>query len=106
MKRTPLRRRSKAKAAADAIYSAFRAEWLDGRACEKCGTAVATEIHHRRTRGHRGHLTLPANAARLCHACHRWVHDNPREAHDLGWLVWPGDPDWQPLAARPDRSTP
>lgn len=112
LRRTPLarggrlRRRSTTKAGQDAIYAAFRARWLDGAVCDSCAARPATEVHHRRTRGLRGHLTLPANCARLCSACHRWVHDHPADAHADGWLVWPGDPEWAALAARPDRSLP
>lgn len=97
---------SKVRAKAELEYRRWRIGFLAGALCERCGHSPATEVHHRRTRSLRGHLTLPANCARLCADCHRWVHANPAQAHAAGWLVWPGDPDWNALAARPDRSTP
>jgi len=41
---------------------------------------------HRMPRNTGGHS--PANIAHLCHACHRWCHDNPAAARRAGWIVW------------------
>lgn len=82
MKRSPIRRRSAGKAASDTAYSAWRLRYLDGAVCERCGIKTATEVHHRRFRSAGGHLTLPANCARLCSGCHAWVHAHPIEAHE------------------------
>ena len=98
MKRSPIRRRSARKAASDTAYSAWRLRYLDGALCERCHQAQATEVHHRRLRSAGGHLTLPANAARLCASCHREVHANPTDAHAAGWIVRAGDPEWDDLA--------
>lgn len=106
MKRSPLRR-----TAGDPHYAAWRLTYLDGVMCERCTAhdgprRPATEVHHRRFRSAGGHLTLPANCARLCSGCHAWVHAHPIEAHEAGWIVRQGDLEWHDLAARPDRSAP
>lgn len=28
-----------------------------------------------------------ANLIRVCHTCHVWMHQHPREAHELGFIV-------------------
>lgn len=93
MKRTPIKRRSPKKAAADREYSKFRAWFLDGR-CDVCNQNPAADIHHRRRRSQGGGLTNPMNCVRICQACHDWVHRNPEKAHDAGWLLRHGDDDW------------
>lgn len=103
VKRSPIRRKSTRKAREDAAYTAWRAGYLDGAVCELCFERPATEIHHRRFRSAGGHLTLPANCARLCSQDHEWVHANPTEAHTLGWIVRQGDPEWDQLAKETHR---
>jgi 5-methylcytosine-specific restriction enzyme A len=59
--------------------------------CEKCGTARATEIHHRRPRGMGGSkvddTNTASNALFLCARCHGIIEDQRRYAIDQGWLV-------------------
>ena len=54
-------------------------------------TGIASEIHHRRTRGmggtRRADTNLPANGLHLCRECHRWVTEHPAEARESGWVV-------------------
>jgi len=48
-------------------------------------TQAATDVHHRKRRRDGGHAI--ANLVDLCRACHRWAHDHPAEARDLGLIV-------------------
>jgi hypothetical protein len=53
--------------------------------CVRCG-AVAVHTHHRKLRSQGGDDS-PANLLRLCLECHTWVHANPAEAYETGYLV-------------------
>lgn len=58
--------------------------------CEACHKAKATDLHH--SRGRSGQLLVLAQYFQaLCSTCHRWVHDNPKEAQAKGLLAGPGD---------------
>ena len=52
--------------------------------CEKCG-GVATDLHHKRLRGE--YFLDSTTFAALCRPCHDWVHRNPKEAKEQGWLI-------------------
>ena len=68
------------------IYLALRKEFLDGKPCERCQAAQATEVHHKAGRsGHR--LTDVSRWAALCHDCHMHVTANPSEAYEQGWSL-------------------
>lgn len=56
--------------------------------CLRCGMA-GTDWHHRKRRREGGHG--PGNGATLCGLDHRWVHANPLEARDLGFIVHTAD---------------
>lgn len=113
MKRTPLRRVSKKRAALNKLRSAFVREQLKKRPhCEvremisasrfpgsvplsvidnisRHCTGVATELHEPLTRARApGAETIldPANSIAICPGCHRWVHDHPAAATSLGLL--------------------
>jgi 5-methylcytosine-specific restriction endonuclease McrA len=62
--------------------------------CERCGTAPATQLHHRRLRSQGGRNTLE-NLVDLCAPCHNAsadaIHANVDWAHRHGWIV----PSWQ-----------
>jgi hypothetical protein len=52
--------------------------------CKRCGEK-GTDLHH--SRGRTGQLLIMAEFFQtLCFACHRWVHDNPKEAAKTGFL--------------------
>lgn len=53
--------------------------------CARCGEA-AVHTHHRKLRSQGGDDSA-ANTVRLCLLCHDWVHHNPAEAYEQGWLV-------------------
>lgn len=69
-------------------YSRLRVVWLFNRVrCDRCGgrPGCRIEVHHKR--GRAGALLLATEHwAALCPSCHRWVHDNPADARETGWL--------------------
>jgi hypothetical protein len=54
--------------------------------CERCKKERATEIHHKAQR-HGTLLNRYDLFAALCSGCHRWIHENGKEARRLGWLI-------------------
>lgn len=51
--------------------------------CGKCGSAHSgLEPHHPYGRSNDNLFKVVA----ICHACHEWIHANPNEAMDSGWL--------------------
>jgi 5-methylcytosine-specific restriction protein A len=59
--------------------------------CERCGSARAVQIHHRRPRGMGGSTATDTNTASnalaLCVGCHQSIESNRAEAISMGWLV-------------------
>ena len=66
-------------------------------ACERCRVSPAVHTHHRKRRSQGGDDS-PENTVRVCAPCHRWIHDNPRDAAAAGWLVqsWQDPVDVEP----------
>lgn len=64
-------------------------EKRDRRQCVRCNVpTMSGEWHHRRSRSVRDdHRHCSCNGIYLCGACHRWVHANPFEARELGYIV-------------------
>lgn len=60
------------------------------RMCEICGTARATDWHHRVNRS-QGGTWDPANGLDLCRRDHARVTDTRSEFYGNGWLVKPWD---------------
>ena len=54
--------------------------------CERCKKSKATEVHHKAQR-HGSLLNRYDLFAALCSGCHRWVHENGKEARRLGWII-------------------
>jgi len=61
--------------------------------CEICGTAEATNWHHRKDRSQGGDNSL-SNAMHLCGSgttgCHGMVTEHPKDAYTYGWSVRSG----------------
>jgi hypothetical protein len=83
-----LKQKSDKQKAIDKAYSLMRKEYLTKHPmCQiklpGC-TGQATDIHHTEYRG----IKTLAQATWLasCRACHDWVHKNPKEARELGYL--------------------
>lgn len=59
----------------------------DGDRCARCGgNRGGLHIHHRWRRS-AGSDERDCNRVTLCAYCHRWVHGNPEQAMEQGWLV-------------------
>ena len=98
-RRTWIRSRSAKKTAEDAAYAEFRRERLErSPRCEACvriaGSVsgvflghprAATEIHHVKLRS-RGGKNTHENTLAVCSICHRWIHDNPKAASEIGLM--------------------
>jgi hypothetical protein len=66
-------------------YISAKREFLAGKRCLRC-RKPATELHH--GRGRLGELLMNQEYwIPLCAPCHRWVHDNPAAARNLGLLA-------------------
>lgn len=67
----------------------------DEESCVRCGT-WGGNVHHRmmRSQAPKDAVHRVENLALLCGSgttgCHGWVHANPAESYDNGWLV----PSW------------
>lgn len=106
MKRTPLKRVSKKRAALNRLRSTFVHEqlqkypdcetyhfftqqnWLRHPLSKLC-SGVSTELHEPLTRARApGAETIldVGNSVAICRWCHRWVHDNPAAATEVGLL--------------------
>lgn len=60
---------------------------LDGFVyCKRCEAAQATEVHELKSRARGGSITDPDNCVPLCHECHRWITEHPKQALEDGWL--------------------
>ena len=87
MKRTPLRRVSKARAKQLRAYSIMRPIFLRSAPfCEVIDCLNrSTEIHH--LRGRAGNLiTDERYLLAICRDHHRFIHDNPKKARAMGLL--------------------
>lgn len=87
MKRTPLKRRTplRAKRQRRARPDEPLAEGCQAGIRGVC-TWIATDRHHRLRRS-QGGTDDAANTLDLCRACHRWIHDHPADAYELGLLA-------------------
>ena len=85
MKRTPLKRRSKALSKRTALYRKLSREHLAHHPFCCCGNR-ATQIHHKNGRLG-GWLTYVPFFHSCCTPCHRWIHANPAASEKLGWIV-------------------
>lgn len=54
--------------------------------CQKCKTALSTEVHEVLSRARGGNILDPNNCRTLCHKCHFWITTNPALATAQGWL--------------------
>ena len=98
MKRTPLRRISKKRAKIQRQRAEMSSTELDHRPrCEAGGLLLilgesddcqgrSVELHEPLTRARGGSILDPDNTVAVCRNCHRWIHDNPRSATELGLL--------------------
>ena len=97
MKRTRVKSRSSKAAALGPKRRAFVAEQLDARPMCEAGklirgahgsscTVRATVIHEPLLRSRGGSTIDVDNSVAICDPCHRWVHDHPMLATELGLM--------------------
>lgn len=91
----PLRRVSKKRAAENKTYAKQRAEFLAKHLhCEICIAMCLfvgemrppSDVHHQNGRNGR-RLLDEAYWLAVCREHHQWIHDNPKEARQRGWLI-------------------
>lgn len=88
MKRTPLRRVSKKRQALLVTYHKLKKQYMiDNQVCECCADRLAIDIHHKHPLGRGGKLCDTSIFMAVCRPCHMWIHDNPKEAQEKGYLV-------------------
>ena len=87
MKRSPLRRTSKKRAAQIKVYSRLRREFIRTHLfCDVCKQHIATQIHHKD--GREGKMLSDSTKwLTLCFWCHRKIHDEPKWAREQGYLI-------------------
>ena len=106
--RKPIRSVSKLQARRLRLYAVIRKTYLlEHPLCEACpiirpyagvskNTAWATDIHH--TRGKLGELLFATQYFKaVCSTCHRYIHDHPHQARELGLLCEKGNWNTMPI---------
>jgi len=58
---------------------------LDNPRCERC-KGRSTENHHKNGRNGLRLLDVDYFMA-VCRDCHRYIHNNPKESREKGWLI-------------------
>jgi hypothetical protein len=53
--------------------------------CQRCGRFGPVERDHRQ--GRDAYNTVPSNLQCVCHTCHQWITEHPREAMEQGFTV-------------------
>lgn len=81
--RTPLRPRSKKRAAEEAKFARRKPVWLDGQVCAWCGTDQTLDIHHMRGRVG-ADLLDETHWLALCRVHHSVATDHPDWAKENG----------------------
>jgi len=87
-KKKPLSPRSSKKEKLDVVYSILRKNYLSNHPmCEarfEVCSFDASDIHHKK--GRVGDLYLnDTEFMSVCRECHRYIHDNPKLAKELGY---------------------
>jgi len=49
-------------------------------------TRTTTEVHEILTRARGGSILDRSNCVALCHSCHAWITEHPKEAHAMGMM--------------------
>lgn len=67
------------------VYSVLRKTFLAGKRCPVTGRE-ATEVHHTNNREH-DRLNDMKYWLAVSREGHEWIHANPKEAREKGWLL-------------------
>lgn len=88
MKRTPLRKVSKKRQALLVTYRRLKKDYItENNVCECCADSLACDIHHKLPVGRGGKLCDTTIFMAVCRQCHDWIHTNPKEAKEKGYLL-------------------
>lgn len=100
MKRSPMRARSAKQVGKDKSRQPVKRDYLAShRRCEAqvqgwC-SGSSEHVHEPWTRARGGPINDARNMLALCFMCHAWVHSNPAESEQRGWLVSAANgPSW------------
>jgi 5-methylcytosine-specific restriction endonuclease McrA len=88
MNRKPIRPRS---AKMEQLYATKRRNLVrkllaDRPLCQRCLSDRSQDVHELKSRARGGSITDEENLVCLCRNCHRFVTENPKLAHEQGWL--------------------
>ena len=87
LRKTPLRRISKKRAAQRRVYNTRGRAYLRSHpVCEVCKKEPSSQIHHR-ARCHGRLLTQEENFMAVCITCHRHITDHGQWAKELGYKI-------------------
>mgnify|MGYP003634956779 FL=1 len=88
LKRKPINQKSKKMQILDQAYIKLRKKFMEENPICQCSmhccNGAATDCHHKKGRG-KYHLVVNTWMS-VCRQCHNWIHDNPKEAQELGFL--------------------
>lgn len=93
VRKTPLKRGEKALAAISDRRKPIQAQYVRQRkaylqrnwSCMICIRATSMDVHHKKGRAGKNLLDEDTWMA-LCRKCHDWIHANPKEATEKGWM--------------------
>ena len=89
MNRKPIRPRSKKM---EMLYATKRRNLVkrllaERPICQRCLSDRSQDIHELKSRSRGGKIVDDIdNLVALCRKCHTWVTQNPKQAHEQGWL--------------------
>lgn len=88
LRKIPLRRVSKRRAAESSQYSKLRREFLtNAKVCSVCppgSYSWASDVHHKFKRGK--YFLDTSTWIAVCRSCHEKIHANPKWAREQGFL--------------------
>lgn len=83
----PIKKQSKKRKADTKEYLILKEVFLKGRICQINQDAPATEVHHTYSGKDRDRYYLDVKTwLGVCRECHNWIHANPAQAREMGYL--------------------
>lgn len=81
-----MRKVSKKRAEQNRAYKKVRDQFMESNPfCERCGN-FSTDNHHKN--GRNGERLLDVDYfMSVCRSCHIYIHENPKESREKGWLI-------------------
>jgi hypothetical protein len=89
LQRKQINKKSKKMQVLDQVYTKLRKKFMEAnpmcQASLPCCNNSSTDVHHMSGRG-KNHLIVNTWLS-VCRECHNYIHDNPKEARELGLLI-------------------